>query len=259
VQSKSKATKVIRSVHEWLQIKKDQDHTKSLGVVPTMGALHAGHASLIERSCAENDLTVVTIFVNPTQFNDPSDLEKYPKTFAEDLKLVNDLGVDYLFYPEYADLYPDNYRYSVSENKLAKKLCGEHRPGHFDGVLTIVMKLLNIVDANHAYFGEKDYQQYLLIKDMVESFFMRVKIIPCPIIREDDGLAMSSRNKLLSKEERELAPLFYKELSSSSSLEQVTKDLKGHGFKVDYIEEHFGRRFGAVILGKTRLIDNEKM
>lgn len=250
-------TRFVDSVAEWKAIRRSKElKDKKIGFVPTMGALHKGHASLIERSVAENDCTVVSIFVNPTQFNNPEDLQNYPHALESDTELSRKLNVDFIFYPWYNDVYPDNFNYKVSENKFSKTLCGAHRPGHFDGVLTIVMKLLNIIEPSKAYFGEKDFQQYKLIDGMCKAFFMDVEIVACPTIREEDGLAMSSRNLLLSKDERTFAANFPRLLNSEKSSEQVKKELQKLGFAVDYIEETDGRRFGAVHVGKVRLIDN---
>ncbi len=253
-------TRVVKSIAEFKDIRKNVLKGKSIGFVPTMGALHEGHLSLIKRANEENEIVVSSVFVNPTQFNDKNDLDKYPRTFEEDLLKLTEMKVDYLFFPEYDEMYPDNYKYKISENDLSAKLCGAHRPGHFDGVLSVVMKLLNIVSPDKAYFGEKDYQQYLLLKGMAETFFMDVEIVPCPIIREEDGLAKSSRNTLLSETERELAPSFYKYLSNKSlTEEEVISELTNAGFIVDYIEKIDNRRFGAVHLGNVRLIDNVKI
>ena len=224
-----------------------------IGFVPTMGALHEGHLSLIETSKKDNKFTVVSIFVNPTQFNDPNDYKNYPNTHTEDLLKLSALKVDYL-----SLIYNDNYSYQIVENSLSKQLCGGSRPGHFEGVLTIVMKLLNIVKPAKAYFGEKDFQQYMLIKGMADAFHMDVKVIALPTIREADGLAMSSRNLLLTDSERKIAPTFSKLLSSNLSDENVKSKLENEGFRIDYIETIDGRRFGAVFLGKVRLIDNVK-
>jgi pantoate--beta-alanine ligase len=252
--------KVFKSINEWISLRKSlKGDNKSIGFVPTMGALHKGHLSLMNRSKNEADKTLVSIFVNPTQFNDPDDLKKYPRTFEVDLKMLESIDVDYLLYPDYDEVYNDNYRYSIHENELSKKLCGAHRPGHFDGVLSVVMKLLNISGADKAYFGEKDYQQYLLIKKMAEAFFIDTEIVPCQLVREKDGLAMSSRNKLLNENERRIAPKFYKRLCSDKSIESIKNELISDGFEIDYIEEINDRRFGAVHLGKVRLIDNVKL
>lgn len=249
-------TQVFRSIREWREFRRTEIRGRSLGFVPTMGALHEGHLSLVERSRRENDLTLASIFVNPTQFNDPRDLEKYPRTFETDLAMLERSRADFLLYPEYQELYPDGYRYKLSENQLSRELCGAHRPGHFDGVLTVVMKLLQIAGATKAYFGEKDFQQYLLIRGMAEAFFLETKIVPCPIIRETDGLAMSSRNMRLNAAERAKAAEFARLLGTSRDAETTRASLTAAGFEVDYVEERFGRRFGAVRIGEVRLIDN---
>lgn len=223
-----------------------------------MGALHDGHLSLLERARRENDLVVASVFVNPAQFNDPQDLKRYPRPVAEDIKKLESAGTDYLLLPSAEDIYPDGYRYRVTETADSAGLCGAFRPGHFDGVLTVVLKLLNLVRPARAYFGEKDYQQYRLIKGMAEAFFLDAEIIPCPTLREADGLAMSSRNLLLEPRHRALAPELYKALRSKSSPSEIKRKLSSLGFKPDYIEERWGRRFAAARLGKVRLIDNVK-
>lgn len=249
--------KILKTVAEIKNELRNQ-HSKQIGFVPTMGALHKGHLSLIEKSNMENDITIVSIFVNPTQFNNSDDLQKYPNSLNKDITLLKKQNTDYLFVPEYDELYKDNYKYKIEETVFSDELCGAFRPGHFTGVLTVVMKLLNIVKPDKAYFGEKDYQQLLLIKEMVEVFFMDIKVIGCPTIREEDGLALSSRNLRLTKNERELAKLFPQLLQSNLSNEQVQSELNKNGFKVDYIKSKLGRRFGAAYLGKVRLIDNVK-
>ncbi|MBV2169569.1 MAG: pantoate--beta-alanine ligase [Bdellovibrio sp.] len=233
-------------------------HSKkgSVGFVPTMGALHAGHEELLRRARKENDFVVLSIFVNPTQFNDPTDLEKYPKTWEQDLEMAKRNGVDAILFPQYKDMYPDEYRYKVSENEYSKLLDGAHRPGHFDGVLSVVMKLFNIVSPTKAYFGEKDFQQMTLIQGMVQAFFMNLEIVPVPTVREKDGLAMSSRNTRLSKEQRALAPAIYKAITESASAEEATTKLSSQGFVVDYVTDIGHRRFVAAKLGEVRLIDN---
>jgi pantoate--beta-alanine ligase len=253
-------TRVFKSIQDWTAFRKENLQELSLGFVPTMGALHSGHQTLMKRSVAENSRTLVSIFVNPTQFNDPKDLENYPSTYQADLKRLEECGVDYLLYPQFSEIYPDQYRYKISENSLSKTLCGAHRPGHFDGVLTIVMKLFNIAQADKAYFGEKDYQQYSLIQGMKEAFFIDTEIIPVATVREEDGLALSSRNVGLKSGEREIAPRFYRILSDRSIDAQTARTrLSAEGFLVDYVEEQGGRRFGACRLGSVRLIDNVKI
>lgn len=230
--------------------------TGKVAFVPTMGALHEGHMSLIRKARSENDVVVASIFVNPTQFNDPKDLEKYPRTLEKDLAMLKQEGVTAVFLPNYAELYQDNYEIQVKESNLSSKFCGAHRPGHFDGVLTVVMKLLQVVQPQNAYFGEKDYQQYLLIKKMAESLFIPTQIIPVPTVREADGLAMSSRNLLLTGEDRQKAPRLHHWITQKLSLDEIKKHLAEEGFKIDYLEEFQGRRLVAAFLGNVRLIDN---
>ena len=236
----------------------------SVGFVPTMGALHPGHLSLVERSRNETDLTMVSIYVNPTQFNSAKDLANYPDTLIADMHLLEVAGVSAVFMPTYKVLYPDDYAYEVDEKQFSGELCGENRPGHFTGVLTVVMKLLNLVKPQKAYFGEKDFQQLSLVRGMVEAFFLETEIIGCPIIREDDGLAMSSRNINLSSCDRRKAPIFTRLLSNAMlSDEHIQTRLGLAGFEVDYVVTKGGRRFGAVVMGDpatpVRLIDNVKV
>ena len=232
---------------------------KRVGLVPTMGYLHEGHLSLIRRARLENDRVVVTIFVNPTQYDDPADLERYPRTLETDLALAESCGADLVFHPEPETMYADNYRFRVTESPLSTELEGEHREGHFDGVLTVVLKLFNIIPADRAYFGEKDWQQLRLVREMAAAFFQPIEIVACPTIREPDGLAMSSRNVLLATEDRALAPEFFRALSSGASPDEITHRLAGAGFEVDYVERRDDRLLGAVRLGKVRLIDNVQL
>ena len=228
----------------------------TLGFVPTMGALHEGHLSLIARSRADNDCTLVSIFVNPTQFNDAGDLQAYPQPLVRDLDLLRTAGTDFVLLPRREDIYPDGYRYKVVETSISRALEGVHRPGHFDGMLTVVLKLFQLADAERAYFGEKDWQQLLLVRGMTEAFFLRTEVIACPTVRESDGLAYSSRNERLSAEERRKAPAFYRILSTAATPEAANRELTEAGFAVDYVEERDGRRLAAVRLGGVRLIDN---
>ncbi|MEC9281684.1 MAG: pantoate--beta-alanine ligase [Bdellovibrionota bacterium] len=245
--------KTVNSVKEML----DHPPQKSRAFIPTMGALHQGHLSLIEAAKENHDEVVVSIFVNPTQFNQKTDLENYPRDLDSDKEKLKSLGVDILFLPTFEQMYPDNYHYKITENEFSKLLCGAHRPGHFDGVLSIVMKLFNIVKPREAFFGEKDYQQFQLLKAMVEAFFMDLKITSVKTKREESGLAMSSRNLLLSTKEKELAPELYKNLSDTSlSSIEIRKNLESKGFQLEYLEEIDGRRYIAAHLGKVRLIDN---
>lgn len=199
---------------------------------------------------------MVSIFVNPTQFDNVSDLDKYPNLLEQDLNTLKKNNVDLVYLPDFKQVYPDDYSYKLSEVKLSNKYCGASREGHFDGVLTIVMKLLNLVQADQAYFGKKDYQQLSLIKGMVKAFFMKVKIVSCAIIREQDGLAMSSRNLRLTQEQRLLAPKFNQILKSVTSIEEKQKKFKSAGLIVDYLDVLDNRLLAAVFLGEIRLIDN---
>ena len=247
--------KIVDSVAGYIKDRPAGD----VGFVPTMGALHKGHESLIRRSVTESNITVVSIYVNPTQFDNQRDLAVYPNTLAEDKAILEDLGVDVLLMPTFEQIYPDGFRYQVSESEFSRELCGAHRDGHFTGVLTVVMKLLNIVRPARAYFGEKDFQQYQLIKDMARTFFLDVKIVPCEIVRESDGLALSSRNLNLDACAREKAPLIHNLISGNSTDDEIAGRLAKAGFDVDYVQSRYGRRFAAAKVGENpviRLIDN---
>lgn len=248
-------TKIITSLKEWQDLRKALGN-KTIGFVPTMGNLHAGHASLLQHSISENEINILSVFVNPTQFDQAKDLEKYPRTFNEDVKLAQQLNIDFILTPDYVELYPDNYHYKVIETDFSQALCGKYRSGHFDGVLTVVLKLLMLIKANRAYFGEKDYQQLHLIKNMVNAFFIDTQIIACKTIRDQNGVALSSRNSRLSAEQYLLAIQFATLLRSSAEDTEIRTRLTSLGFNVDYIETIHGRRFGAVRIGEVRLIDN---
>ncbi len=234
--------------------------TLPLGFVPTMGALHAGHLSLLQRSMADNAYTVASIYVNPTQFNKTEDLNTYPRTLTQDLAMLEKAGVDAVLLPTYEELYPDGFRYQVTETELSKRFCGAHRPGHFTGVLSVVLKLLNLVAPGRAYFGEKDYQQLLLIRGMAAAFHLPVEIVGCATMREADGLAMSSRNLRLNKEQRKIAAGLYGAINTAKDTVSARAALEHAGFVVDYVEDYtengVGRRLAAVSLGDVRLIDN---
>lgn len=252
--------KTIEGVKNWIKFRAGRTFSgKTVGFAPTMGALHRGHLSLLRRAKRENDISVASVFINPAQFNDPKDLERYPRTLAADAELLERAGTDFLLLPSAREMYPDGYRYRVSENADSLPLCGARRPGHFEGVLTVVLKLLNLVRADRAYFGEKDFQQYRLIKDMAETFFLNTEIVPCPTMREPDGLALSSRNRLLKPAERALAPELNRALRSQARPSRIMKELAALGFRPEYVEERWGRRFAAAKLGKVRLIDNVKV
>jgi pantoate--beta-alanine ligase len=256
---------------------------KKIGFVPTMGALHAGHLSLIEKSIKENDITVISIYVNPTQFNEKSDFDKYPRTIEDDLVKLGELKPDIVFAPEHDNMYPEGFeKISIDLGNVTNVLEGKHRPGHFDGVVTIVKKLFDVVEPHLAYFGQKDFQQYLVIKKMVEYFNLPLTIIRCPIIREKDGLAMSSRNVRLNDSERKIAPVLYQQLLAAKNLldkmpadeikEKAKSELKKHSqISFEYFEILDANNLNsinniseakeilicvALKIGQIRLIDN---
>lgn len=248
---------IIHTVAEWRARRAEYRAAgRSVGFVPTMGALHEGHSSLFRAAKQEHPIVLASIFVNPTQFDEAHDFEKYPRTLEADCALMDAAGVDVVFVPSVTEMYPNGTRYAVVENEFSRELCGAHRPGHFTGVLTVVMKLLQIAEADAAYFGEKDFQQLELVRGMGEAFFVKTRIVGCPTVREADGLAMSSRNRRLSPDERNLAPTFAAALREEPSAAAARERLLAAGFVVDYVEDRNRRRFGAVRLGQTRLIDN---
>lgn len=258
---------IDRGLRDWKRDKLDWlSPGARLGFVPTMGALHEGHATLLRRARSENDAVLLSIFVNPTQFNDPKDLLRYPRTVESDLRLAEECGVDRVWLPEEKDLYPDQFTYRVDESSLSQILCGRTRPGHFTGVLSVVMKLFSLaqLSANpqhqRAYFGEKDFQQLELIRGMVRAFDLPWDIRPVATVRESDGLAMSSRNTRLSATARKLAPRLFQSLRNTPNLELARHELEAAGFRIDYLEEHSfpsgRRRFVAAFLEEVRLIDN---
>lgn len=249
--------RIVHTVAEWRALRSTyQAAGRIIGFVPTMGALHAGHASLFKAARQECDIVLASIFVNPTQFDEAADFDTYPRTLDADLALMEKAGVDTVFAPSVGEMYPNGRHYTVEEDALSRELCGAHRPGHFTGMLTVVMKLLQIAGADRAYFGEKDWQQLQLIRGMAEAFFLETEIVGWPTVRETDGLAMSSRNVRLSPDERALAPRFHAVLQSAPDATAAAEQLTTLGFRVDYVEDRPGRRLGAVRLGSTRLIDN---
>jgi pantoate--beta-alanine ligase len=275
--------RIIRSIKEMSGFSK-RAHSKrlTLGFVPTMGALHKGHLSLIRRSLRDNDKTIVSIFVNPIQFGPKEDYGHYPRSLQSDVGLCKKLGVDAVFYPSVKDMYPDGYKTYVSIAGLEGVLCGRFRPGHFKGVTTVVMKLFNIVGADSAYFGQKDYQQAVVIKKMMRDLNVSVSINVMPIVREVSGLALSSRNAYLNNDEREDAAVLYQALElarglirkgSVNSLEITTRMRrlinKKKSAKIQYVSivdteelKPVKRIKGEVLIalavemGRTRLIDN---
>lgn len=255
---------------------------KKIALVPTMGALHEGHASLVKRSVAENDVTVVSVFVNPTQFNDKNDLQNYPRTLEADCNLLEKVGADVVFAPTVEEMYPEEDTRIFSFAPLDAVMEGTFRPGHFNGVAQIVSKLFYAVEPHRAYFGEKDFQQLAIIREMVRQLSLDVEIVGCPIVREHDGLAMSSRNTLLSAEERERALTISRTLfaslefaksntlaSTKAYVENVINETAG--FELEYYQIVDGNTLQeiaewddsdyvvgciALFCGKVRLIDN---
>lgn len=251
--------RICTNLEEWRALRASSAWSSTtIGLVPTMGALHAGHEALLKRARAENERVVLSIFVNPTQFNDPNDLESYPRTLEADLDLARPY-VDAVLTPTVDDFYRDGFRYRVTETELSRRWEGVHRPGHFDGVLTIVLKLFNVVQAKRAYFGEKDWQQLRLIRGMVEALFLPIEIVSCPTVRDVDGLALSSRNRRLSQLGRRHAAAFPEALRLARDAAAAAANLKMHGFEVDYVDDFEGVRLGAVRIDGVRLIDNVKL
>lgn len=254
---------------------------ETIGVVPTMGALHPGHLSLVTAALARADLVIVTLFVNPRQFNNSDDLAKYPRTEESDAEKLKPLSVDVLYIPEPEQIYPDGFATNISVSGVSAGLCGESRPGHFDGVATIVTKLLLQTDATFAFFGQKDYQQLKVVQRLATDLDLPVEIVGCPTLRETDGLAMSSRNLRLDDEARKIAPLIHKtliaaasEIAQGRSVDQALKTARDHliqaGFSaIDYLDYRRdidlvplktcnapGRLLLAAWLQGVRLIDN---
>lgn len=213
----------------------DRKNGKSVGLVPTMGALHEGHASLVKKSVKDNDVTVVSVFVNPTQFNDPKDLSSYPRDIEADCKLLEEVGADYVFTPSVEEMYPTPDTRHFEFPPISTVMEGAHRPGHFNGVCQVVSRLFYITRPDKAYFGEKDWQQIAVVKAMVRSLNLNVKIVECPIIRDTDGLARSSRNALLSADEREIAPNIFKTLKESIEYSKKHNISETHDYVVEKI------------------------
>jgi pantoate--beta-alanine ligase len=246
---------IVTEINAWRAIRRELAG-KTIGLVHTMGNLHAGHMSLCERSTSENEITVAAIFINPMQFNEASDFARYPRTLLEDKALLASQKIDYLLLLDEQAIYPDHYQVQIVEHHLSKELEGEFRPGHFTGMLTVVLKFLNLVQPSRSYYGEKDFQQLLLIKKLAQALFLPYEIVGCPTIRAEDGLALSSRNTRLSKQQRDQAVSFPKWLKSALSPAQISEQLQALGFKVDYIADKWQRRLGAVWIDDIRLIDN---
>ena len=231
--------------------KKIKFEGKTIGLVPTMGYLHEGHKSLIRKSAEQNDVTIVSVFVNPTQFGVGEDLETYPRDLDRDCKAAEESGADVIFHPEAADMYPEQYGTYVSvDSDITKILCGKTRPIHFRGVATVVTKLFNISIADRAYFGQKDAQQLAVIMRMVADLNMNIEIIPCPIVREADGLAMSSRNTYLSDEERRQA------LSLSAALRQAEAAIASGETDINMLKTNIRSRISESPIADIEYVDS---
>lgn len=270
----------VKNLREKIQNWKKEG--KKIGFVPTMGYLHEGHLSLVREAKKRSDVTVVSIFVNPKQFGPKEDYNVYPRDLDRDRQLLEKEGVDLLFYPSVEEMYPEGYKTYVEVTDLQDKLCGRSRPGHFRGVCTVVLKLFNLVQPDEAYFGWKDAQQVIILQKMVEDLNLPVKIVPLPLVRDHDGLALSSRNTYLNPEERQAALVLKKSLDLAEKLiregEREVEKIKSKMVelitaeplaRIDYVEivdlktlESLNRLDRdalvavAVFIGKTRLIDN---
>lgn len=275
--------KTIDALREYLDFQRPFGH--SIGLVPTMGALHDGHLSLVRHAIKDCDCTVASVFVNPTQFNEAEDLQKYPRTPDKDIEMLLKVGCDVLFMPPVEEIYPENAPKPtvVDYGLLTKVMEGQFREGHFEGVVQVVERLLRLVQANRIYMGQKDYQQFQIIRHMAEAIDMEVEVVGVPIVREEDGLAMSSRNVRLSAEDRQKAPLIYQTLQKAKSMisthkardieEWAMQVFKDAGFRPEYFELVNGKTLEsinlfdsmpiiactAVWVGEVRLIDNLKL
>ncbi|WP_426427917.1 pantoate--beta-alanine ligase [Staphylococcus equorum] len=234
-------TELITTIEEMTEMSKQWiKSNKSVGFVPTMGALHEGHLKMMSQSITENDVTVISVFVNPLQFGPDEDLDAYPRDIESDTTKASSVGVDYIFYPSEKEMYPEQPTIEVKAGRLASVLEGAQRPGHFDGVVTVVNKLFNIIQPERAYFGKKDAQQLAIVEKMVEDFNHAIDIVGVDIVREADGLAKSSRNIYLTPEERAEAPHLYKSLQLAQSLynQGERSSLKIIEATRDYIQQH---------------------
>lgn len=230
-------------------------NNKTVGLVPTMGALHEGHASLVKKCVKDNDVTVVSVFVNPTQFNDKNDLNTYPRTLEADCSLLESVGADYVLAPSVEEMYPTPDRRSFEFPPVTTVMEGAHRPGHFNGVCQVVSRLFYIVRPDRAYFGEKDWQQIAVIKALVRYLGLNVEIVECPIVREQDGLAKSSRNTLLAPDERAIAPEIYKWLKDSVEYAKTHSLKDTHDWVVNGINatEGLSVEYFAIVDGESLL------
>ena len=251
--------RVWKKLSEWLLYRQQLIEIKSIALVPTMGCLHAGHGALIDEAKKKSDCVVLSIFVNPTQFNDISDLHAYPRTVDNDILFAKQLGVDHILLPEVGSMYPKGSVYSLeTKHTMAQSMEGAARPGHFSGVLTVVMKLLNIVNPHQVIFGNKDFQQWHLVRDMIDDFFMPIEVVVVDTVRESFGLPISSRNGRLRKSDWPLLQKIYHCLSMAGELNHalVKHELEALGVSIDYLRYIHGRIFVAFYINNIRLIDN---
>ncbi|MEJ2019962.1 MAG: pantoate--beta-alanine ligase [Maritimibacter sp.] len=275
----------MKTVHKLAEMRATRAAWREAGarvaVVPTMGALHQGHLSLVEAAKAAADRVVVWLFVNPTQFDNPEDLEKYPRHLERDAEALAAAGVDLLYAPDVDQVYPEGYATTISVTGVSDGLCGAHRPGHFDGVATVVTKIFTQTQADIAMFGEKDFQQLQVVKRLVRDLDLTIEVVGCPTLREPDGLALSSRNERLSPEDRAIAPALNREMQAAAvairagmpvekALAEAERAIVAAGFiAVDYLElraedglapmpvlDRPARLLAAAFLGPVRLIDN---
>jgi pantoate--beta-alanine ligase len=251
---RTKEMVVLKTIKELkATLEKARLEGKKIGLVPTMGALHNGHASLVKRCVAENGVAVVSVFLNPTQFNDKSDLERYPRTLEADCQLLESIGCNIVFAPEVKEMYPEEDTRVFSYPPTDSVMEGAFRPGHFNGVCQIVSKLFYAVEPDRAYFGEKDFQQIAVIKAMVRDLKLNVEIVPCPVIREENGLAMSSRNTLLTSEEKAIAPRIAQTLFASVEYAKTHTVAETHDWVVETINATDGLevQYYSIVNGDT--------
>ena len=251
--------KTINNTLEFIGLREKISCSKTIGFVPTMGCLHKGHSSLIKKAKEDNDLVVLSIFINPTQFNNSDDYNNYPNNLEKDLELATNLGVDYVFLPNINCIYPNGYIFNIEpSHPTIKKFEGEYRPGHFKGMLTIVMKMLLIVKPSQTYFGEKDYQQAILVESLIKDFFLNIKCHICPTIRTSSGLPYSSRNARLSSTQRDKANNVYAMIKkiNKKNITEIKNKLEQQNINIDYLEINNDRLFLAFYIDNIRLIDN---